>query len=56
MLGLRENGEVLLPNRDGELVAYNPMTRQSTNLMTGGHKDLFYAATYKVSLALLLEG
>ena len=26
MLGLRENGEVLLPNEDNYLVAYNPIT------------------------------
>ncbi|KAM7502980.1 hypothetical protein LguiB_001884 [Lonicera macranthoides] len=56
MLGLRENGEMLLPNKDDDVVAYNPITRQSTNLMAGSHKNLCYSTAYKESLGLLLEG
>ncbi|KAM7502978.1 hypothetical protein LguiB_001882 [Lonicera macranthoides] len=33
----RENGEVVLPNKDNDLVAYNPITQQSTNLTAGDH-------------------
>ncbi|KAM7502972.1 hypothetical protein LguiB_001876 [Lonicera macranthoides] len=56
ILGFRENGEVVLPNKDKDLVAYNPITRQSTNLTAGGHNNLYYGTTYKESLGILLEG
>lgn len=56
ILGFRENGEVVLPNKDNDLVAYNLITRQSTNLMASGNKSLYYGAAYKESLGLLLEG
>ncbi|KAM7502975.1 hypothetical protein LguiB_001879 [Lonicera macranthoides] len=56
MLGLRENVEMLLPNKDDDVVAYNLITRQSTNLLTGGNKNLYYSTAYKESLGLLLEG
>ncbi|KAM7497630.1 hypothetical protein LguiA_022044 [Lonicera macranthoides] len=56
MLGFRENGELVLSNKDDDLVAYNPITRQSTNLMAGGHNNLYYGTIYKQSLGLLLEG
>ncbi|KAM7502971.1 hypothetical protein LguiB_001875 [Lonicera macranthoides] len=56
MLGFRENGELVLSNKDDDLIAYNPITRQSTNLTAGGHNNLYYGAIYKESLGLLLEG
>ncbi|KAM7497637.1 hypothetical protein LguiA_022051 [Lonicera macranthoides] len=56
ILAFRENGEVVLLNKDKDLVAYNPVTQQSTNLTAGGHNNLYYGTTYKKSLGLLLEG
>ncbi|KAM7497629.1 hypothetical protein LguiA_022043 [Lonicera macranthoides] len=56
LLGFRENGELVLVNKDDDLVAYNPITRQSTNLTAGCHNNFYYRDTYKESLGLLLEG
>ncbi|KAM7497633.1 hypothetical protein LguiA_022047 [Lonicera macranthoides] len=56
LLGFRENGELVLLNKHDDLVAYNPITRQRTNLTAGCHNNLYYHDTYKESLGLLLEG
>ncbi|KAM7497628.1 hypothetical protein LguiA_022042 [Lonicera macranthoides] len=55
IFGFRENGELVLLNKD-DVVVYNPITQQRTNLTAGCHNNLYYCDTYKESLGLLLEG
>ena len=46
-IGVKKNGEVLVAEGSGELVAHNSGTRQIVNIGMAGTRNLFYADTYK---------
>ncbi|KAM7503293.1 hypothetical protein LguiB_002197 [Lonicera macranthoides] len=56
MIGVKKNGEVLVAEGTGELVAHNPGTGQILNVGMAGTRNSFYADAYKESLGLLVEG
>ncbi|KGN47938.1 F-box protein CPR1 [Cucumis sativus] len=56
VLGLRENGEMLMESKSGEVVLYNPYIRLMKNLGIYGAEGTFYLDSYVESLALLNEG
>lgn len=55
-LGCRENGEMLMTSRNGELVSYKPENQIVKGLGIRGAQDSFFLDTFVESLALLNEG
>ncbi|KAF5751171.1 hypothetical protein HS088_TW02G00181 [Tripterygium wilfordii] len=53
VLGLRNNGEVLLVKNDGELVSHDPWSKRSSKLEIHGESSSFFADTYMETLVLL---
>lgn len=56
VLGLRENGEILMESKSGEVVLYNPENQLMKGLGIYGAEGSFYLDTYVESLALLNGG
>ncbi|KAA0057362.1 hypothetical protein IC582_010111 [Cucumis melo] len=56
VLGLRENGLMLMESKRGEVVLYNPYIRLMRSLGIYGAEGTFYLDSYVESLALLNEG
>ncbi|KAL2476638.1 F-box/kelch-repeat protein [Abeliophyllum distichum] len=56
VLGFRKNGHVLLSDRNGDLISYNPGTGAREDLGIVGTKDSFYVDIYLETLALFSEG
>lgn len=56
ILGFRNNSEILLTRRTGQLVSYNLETHEKMNFDIIGTKNSFFMGTYKESLILLNEG
>ncbi|KAG7022573.1 F-box protein CPR30, partial [Cucurbita argyrosperma subsp. argyrosperma] len=55
-LGCRENGEMLMTSRNGELVSYKPDNQIVKGLGIRGAHDSFFLDTFVESLALLNQG
>lgn len=51
--GFRENGEVIMATSEGDLVLYNPTTKEITNSGIRGTPNSFYLSTSIESLVLL---
>ncbi|KAL3502776.1 hypothetical protein ACH5RR_037225 [Cinchona calisaya] len=56
VLSFTNDGNLLLTVRNGELVTYDPRTRETKNLGVLGTKDSSFVDRYSESLALLIEG
>nr|XP_009617142.1 F-box/kelch-repeat protein At3g06240-like [Nicotiana tomentosiformis] len=56
ILGFRNNSEILLTRRTGQLVSYNLETHEKMNFDIIGTKNSFFMGTYEESLVLLNEG
>ncbi|XP_022158895.1 F-box protein CPR30-like [Momordica charantia] len=55
-LGCRENGEMLMTSRNGELVSYKPENQTVKGLGIRGAADSFFLDIFVESLALINEG
>lgn len=55
-LDCRENGEMLMTSRNGELVSYKPENQTVKGLGIRGAQDSFFLGSFVESLALLNEG